>query len=398
MRVLFVHEKFGAFAGAETNLLQTANELNQRGHTVSLLHGARTGRGEAAWREAFSTRYELQASDHPVKAALRDFGPDAIYIHNMSDLRVLEELVGCGVPAARMVHDHNLYCLRSYKYNYFTRRICTRPASPYCVFPCCAVVARGQNGHPRVQWDGYQKKKREIELNKGIQRLVVATEYMREELLRNGFDPGAIEIHAPVPPAAESGVQCSFGARNRIVYAGQIIRGKGVDILLESLALVSVPFECHVFGDGNHRSYCETLCRSLGLENRVTFHGFVPQAELRRHYQDCSLAVMSSVWPEPFGAAGLEAMRYGLPIVAFDAGGIREWLIDGQNGLLVPWMDRARFATAVERLLLNKSFARDLGERGRQFAAEKYDFDRYVSGLEEMFGRIINQPCKPVCA
>src|SRR5206468_9555238 len=66
------------------------------------------------------------------------------------------------------------------------------------------------------------------------------------------------------------------------------------------------------------------------------------------YFRECSLVVMSSVWPEPFGMAGIEAMRYGLPVVAFDAGGIREWLLDGHNGYLVPWMDRATYAARVE--------------------------------------------------
>ena len=98
---------------------------------------------------------------------------------------------------------------------------------------------------------------------------------------------------------------------------------------------------------------------------------------------------MSSVWPEPFGAAGLEAMRYGLPVVAFDAGGIGEWLRNGENGFLVPWMDRAQFARRVEELLRDKPLARQMGARGRHLAREKYNFARYISGLETMFAQII---------
>jgi len=99
--------------------------------------------------------------------------------------------------------------------------------------------------------------------------------------------------------------------------------------------------------------------------------------------------VMSSVWPEPFGAVGLEAMRYGLPVVAFDAGGIKEWLIDNVNGFLVPHMDRSRFANRVEQLLQDKTLARQMGARGSELVREKYNFNRYIDGLEAMFVQAI---------
>ena len=58
-------------------------------------------------------------------------------------------------------------------------------------------------------------------------------------------------------------------------------------------------------------------------------------------------------------------MCHGLPVVAFDAGGIREWLFDGENGFLVPWKDTDRFAERIEQLLRDKELARRLGRRGQ---------------------------------
>jgi glycosyltransferase involved in cell wall biosynthesis len=380
-------------AGAEVNLQLTAAELKQRGHATGLLHGPSTGKGERAWCELFQERFALTEGNNSAttRAALEAFQPDAIYIHKMADVTVLKSLAESGVPVARMVHDHDLYCMRSYKYFPLTRTICTRGAGWRCIFPCGATLARNRNGGLPVRWVSYLARKREIAFNRRFDRMIVATDFMRQELLRNGFDARRIEIHAPVPRAEESAVTASFSDRNLIIYSGQVIRGKGVDVLLESLVRVRTSFECLVFGDGNHRAYCEELSRKLGLADRVTFKGYVPPAELQKFYEDASLAVVSSVWPEPFGAVGLEAMRHGLPVVAFAAGGISEWLFDGQNGFLVPWMDRAKFAERVEQSLKNKTLARQLGERGRQLLRDKFNFDQYISGLEEMFSQLINR-------
>ena len=391
MRILFVHERFGAWAGAEANVLATARELKRRGHFVGILHGPGTRKGESAWEETFADRFPLAPANSraAVRTVLEGFQPDLAYVHKLADLDALEALATAGVPLVRMVHDHDLCCMRSYKYFYFTRRICTRALSPFCIFPCAAVLGRNHAGVFPVKWVSYSAKKTELRLNRQFHRLIVNSHYMRAELIRNGFAADKIELHTPVPPQGEPSFRSSFSDRNLIVYAGQIIRGKGVDVLLESLARVRVPFECIILGDGNHRPFCEQLNRRLGLAERVHFKGYVPAEELKHYYRQCTVVVMSSVWPEPFGMVGIEAMRYGLPVVAFDAGGIKEWLVDGHNGYLVPWMDRAAYAARVEELLRNKTLARQMGERGLGLVSEHYDFSKYVIGLEELFNRVV---------
>ena len=82
-------------------------------------------------------------------------------------------------------------------------------------------------------------------------------------------------------------------------------------------------------------------------------------------------------------------MRYGLPVVAFDAGGIREWLTDGYNGFLVPWMDRTAFAGRVQQLLVHKELAREMGEHGRQLVTEEHDLDKYIDALEQTLQEVV---------
>ncbi len=386
MNILYIHERFGALAGAEANVHITATELAARGHRVGILHGPTTGNNEAGWEKVFSFRRPLDAATLPRHVAA--FQPDAFFIHKTSDLPVLEAVATSKVPVARMVHDHDIYCMRSYKYGVFSRKICERAASLYCVFGCGAFIARDHGGRFPVKWVSYSDKKREIEINRGFDRMCVVTTFMRDELLKNGFDPKRIEIHPPVPRPGDATIRSTFSDRNLILYAGQIIRGKGVDVLIESLAQVKEPFECVILGDGSHKAYCEELTRKLGLQDRVKFKGFIPQEELKGYYRECSVVALSSVWPEPIATIGLEVMRYALPVVAFDAGGIKDWLIDGHNGYLVPWMDRAKFAARIDELLRNKTLARELGQNGHALVSERYDFDRYVLGLEAMFSRL----------
>src|SRR5205807_21089 len=160
MKLLLVHENLGAFGGAEANILLTANELLNRGHSIALLYRSGTGKAEEQWRQTFSPCFELLASDGPgmVSETLESLNPDLIYLHNFSSLEAIEELMDSGVPLVRMVHDHSMYCLRTYKYNYLTRKVCHRPLSPYCVFPCLASIGRNHQGSFPVQWNSYAEK------------------------------------------------------------------------------------------------------------------------------------------------------------------------------------------------------------------------------------------------
>lgn len=397
-RILFVHDRFGAFAGAESNILATAQGLNERGYQTAILHGPGTGRNETAWLNTFTNHFPLitDSTAKGIPGVIADFHPHLIYIHKLSDLDALNALLDSQLPIARMVHDHDLYCLRSYKYNYFTRHICDRGLSPYCLIPCGAFINRDHESRFPLKWASYLDKRRELKLNRQFDRMLVATNFMKDELVRNEFSADKIEVHPPVPPDGEVAAQSSFSDRNLIIYSGQITRGKGVDVLLRALAEVTAPFECLIFGDGNYRLACEALCRELSLSHRVQFRGYVSQDEIARHYQECSIAAISSLWPEPFGATGLEGMRHGVPVVAFDAGGIKEWLLDGVNGFLVPWMDHHLYAQHIDELLRNKPLARQLGERGRQMMSETFSFSKYIDGLDNLFTCLTAQNGQPI--
>lgn len=391
MNLLYVHERFGSMAGAEANVLITAREFQRRGHSIAILHGLGTGRGEENWSTVFQRRFDLNGDGaKTVQTALKEFQPDIIYVHKMADLGIIRSLLESGRPLARMVHDHDIYCMRSYKYNYFTRAVCHRPAGLHCVVPCMAFVGRGQGKGFPLRWVSYKAKKMEIALNRQFRRMVVVSRYMREELLRNGFDAARIEIHPPVPPPGEPFLRSNFSGRNLVLYAGQVIRGKGVDLLLKSLALLKTPFECVILGDGSHRATCEALSRKLGLASKVQFKGFVPQEQLKEYYRECSVVALSSVWPEPFATIGMEVMRYGLPVVAFDVGGISDWLMDGQNGYLVSSGDCQAYAGRIGQLLDNKPLAREMGERALRMVNEQFSFSSYIDDLEKMFAQILN--------
>ena len=91
MRWLFIHERFGALGGAESNVYTTASELARRGLGLALVHGPGAGKSEPAWREVFPSRFGLEPgrADAVIQRALAGFNPDVIYMHKMADWEVV---------------------------------------------------------------------------------------------------------------------------------------------------------------------------------------------------------------------------------------------------------------------------------------------------------------------
>jgi glycosyltransferase involved in cell wall biosynthesis len=94
------------------------------------------------------------------------------------------------------------------------------------------------------------------------------------------------------------------------------------------------------------------------------------------------LLLVPSRWPEPFGLAGLEAAAYGVPSVAFDAGGIRDWLVDGVNGRLVAGPPSAeRFGAGIVACLSDPARLAGMGHAAAA-AARRFTMDSHLAQLE----------------
>jgi glycosyltransferase involved in cell wall biosynthesis len=112
---------------------------------------------------------------------------------------------------------------------------------------------------------------------------------------------------------------------------------------------------------------------------------------MQEYYRQATMAIVPSVWPEPIATWGLEVMRYGLPVVGFDAGGISDWLKNDQTGYLIPWMDIGKMAERIDYLLHHKEEARRLGQNAQQFIRTHYDFDRYIVRLQDKLLEIADE-------
>lgn len=373
MRILFVNEKCGYFGGIEQNVADTARGLRARGHFCSLAFQETTDRQPGEYQAGFDECLAMQ----PFAAALDRARPDVIYMHK-ADVRSLGAMPG-GVRRVRMIHDHDLCCPRRHKYFAWNGRICHQPAGWRC-YADLAFLGRGTGAVP-VAIVSIGDKLREMTVNRSLARLLVGSSAMRQELLQNGFAQEQVQILPPVVRMPEREM-APIPKENRILYVGQLIRGKGVDLLLRAVACLTSDFELTIVGSGNARAALEKLCATLHIAHKVRFAGWVNPADLGSYYAAAKVVAVPSRWAEPFGMIGLEAMHYGRPVAAFAVGGIPDWLEHGVTGLLAPEMDVRALGAAIQTLLRDPALCARLGRQAQESVRTKFTFDGYLDRLE----------------
>lgn len=390
MRVLFVNDKCGYFGGVEQNVVDAAIGLRGRGHECSLAFLS-PATGQADYQAHFDRTWDL--STVAFEQVVAEAQPDVVYFHKISPLPPLPP----GVRTVRMVHDHDLCCPRQHKYFTFSGRICRHRADWRCWLDL-AFLQRDRQSRAGVRFKNICGTLAEMQRNRSVDLLLVGSRFMRDELCGNGFADDHVRILPPLISMAGAAPAAASAGPN-VLYVGQLIRGKGVDLLLDALSRVRVPWEATIIGAGNARASLDRLCANLGLAGRVNFVGWVPHEDLPAYYAAAAVVAVPSRWPEPFGLVGLEAMRAAKPVVAFDVGGIGDWLTRGETGLLVPEQDTAAMARALGWLLRDAKLARRMGEAGLQRATEQFAFCDYLDRLEQHLtgARAVDRPREATC-
>jgi len=186
----------------------------------------------------------------------------------------------------------------------------------------------------------------------------------------------------------------NVGARPVILAAAMFrddVKTQGLEYLLTRLGRLERDFELVLAGDGETRPRLERLARE-NLPGRVRFLGRVERPELRPVYSAADLFVFPGI-RESLGMVYLEAQAAGLPVVAFDNGGIPEVVGQGETALLTPPFDDRAFLEAVARLLDHAPLRRAMGLAGAARVARLHDSAAAFAVVEErLLGLVRRRP------
>ena len=338
MKILVYLEKSDVRGGIEIFAERHVARLRAEGHEVKMVSAIDKRQPTAGRQSAI------------------DFSAfDEVVVHKCSDVSTLEKFPP--EKTVYYVHDHEPICPRTYAYTPLLHN-CSRAGG---VWPClfCAPLCRNWKGALRRVLSQSRRKRAMARFKK----LVVISEFMKGRLVANGIPAEKIVVESPKIESLRVGIGSDRVADSTptlndptstlndpnhafvdILYVGQLIRGKGVQLLLAAMARMKTPRTLDIVGTGNMEPKLKALAEELGIADRVRFNGF------RQNPQDWMRAarcvVVPSFWQEPYGLVAAEAVALGRPVVAFAIGGLPEAC--GGKATLVPPGDVAALAKALE--------------------------------------------------
>jgi colanic acid/amylovoran biosynthesis glycosyltransferase len=172
-----------------------------------------------------------------------------------------------------------------------------------------------------------------------------------------------------------------------LLCVGRLVPSKGQYILLAAISRLvkSHPnIRLRLVGDGPDREGLERAIAANDLGRYVTLEGSVNQDRIRTYYREADIFVLPS-FAEGIPVVLMEAMAMEIPCVSTFVAGIPELIRNEVDGILISPSDDRALAGAIKRLLEEPDLRRRLGEAGRRRVMEKYDLDRNVTHLAEIF-------------
>ena len=366
MKIAFIITRLDDVGGAQIHVRDLSTALRAAGHDVAVIAGTNGALAD-----------ELQAKGVPcylLNHLARDVGP-------LHDIRCIGEM-------RRMLRrlQPDIISTHSTKAG-FLGRIAGKSLGIPTLF-----TAHGwgfTQGRPALQAAAFWAVERMTA--PWAARIITVCESDRAAALRTRVAPRqrVVTVHNAMPAIDERLRARPCLSPPRLVMVARLSYWKDQPTLLRALAgLQELDWQLDLVGDGPLREPLQALVEELGLGSQVSFLGY--RRDIPEQLAAAQIFVLISKW-EGFPRSILEAMRAGLPVIATDVGGVRESVVDGTTGFVVPPGDVAHLRDCLRRLITTPELRACMGEAGRARFEQRFTFDRLVEKTTRIYTSVLDR-------
>jgi glycogen(starch) synthase len=308
--------------------------------------------------------------------------------------KLLEDWRPGGQPTLFHAHDWlSLDAARELKYEYSLPLIATIHATE-----------SGRHGgihndtqryiHEQEYWLTYEAWRVIVcsEFMKGQVNRIFNVPFDKVDVVHNGVKASRFQFEWSAEERAAHRARLALPDEKIVMYVGRFVREKGIQVLLDSAhaILAQEPKAKFVIVGGGHREKFERFANWAGIGEKVTFTGFMANRSLHMLYRVADVAVFPSLY-EPFGIVALEAMAAGVPVVASDAGGLKEVVLHDKTGTSQFAGNPESLAWAVLRVLKDPARAQKLAAAATKRLYDDFDWAKLASHTINVYERVWNE-------
>lgn len=383
MRVMLVHNEYGAFSGEEAVVQNIQKMLEQHGHRVILFmrSSSEIARMRFGKIHAFFSGVYSFSSKKTIHRYLKEFKPDIVHVHNLFPLispSVLGECRRASVPVVMTVHNYRLVCPNGlYMIDGQVCEKCSGGCEYWCILRNCEKSLFKSLGYALRN---YVARRRRLFLD-NVTVYAALTEFQRQRLIRAGFPVGRIAV---IPNMADSvEIEATDELGKFVGYVGRISPEKDLPTLMEAARSCShIQFKAAGIYDRMPHLLTEA-------PKNFEFCGHLDKRQLSEFYANSRVLVLCSICYEGFPSVLLEAMLGGKPVICSRIGGLPEIVDDRVNGLLFQPGNVEDLAEKIRCLWNQPDICRKMGQRGREKALGEYSQEKYYEHLMAVYKRAI---------
>ncbi len=180
-----------------------------------------------------------------------------------------------------------------------------------------------------------------------------------------------------------------------VLYVGRLVYEKGIHILINAVpkVLEKVDAKFVIVGSGYMKDQLSNIVRSMGLEHKVLFEGFMDEEDLQKLQKCADVCVVPSLF-EPFGIVALEAMAAKSPVVVSDTGGLAEIVDHDVTGVKVYPNNADSLAWGITKVLLDDGYRNHIKENAYRTIQEKYNWDKIAQQTRHIYETVLGEYSK----
>jgi glycosyltransferase involved in cell wall biosynthesis len=180
-----------------------------------------------------------------------------------------------------------------------------------------------------------------------------------------------------------------------VLFVGRLVYEKGAHVLINAIPKIlnKVNAKFVIVGSGYMKEQLSTIVKSMGLEHKVLFTGFLDEESLLKLQCSADVSVVPSLF-EPFGIVALEAMAAKSPVVVSDTGGLGEIVEHDVVGVKVYPNNVDSLAWGVTKMLTDEKYRNSLRENAYRRIHERYDWDKIAQQTERIYEGVLGEYSK----